>query len=782
MVPDDAHWRDWVMFALTAASEVWGGVAFIVVPFDSSSGTPLPLFHDIVRAYDPDHVVTLELSLQAWEDLYPGHIKIEGAEDEESRLRLIRSAGIFHADLAAERARAQVAQWCSPLRAARLRRKSEDLEVLRRIRLERGDRVETGALAPAPQPAGAVLAAARHWRSDEALMAAMRVGIATTEPDPRPEPPGELLPWLVYSEQDNEHAEALKWGEGELGESPERWFTSNQRLMQVTRGMNFDAYAMVVGNTLSDYALALAYDRLMGQAMWLSTELAEDKDRLRRQVAPRVQTVLTRLESGAQHLVLTSASESDELLKALAESLQRSDLEVYFESNGQRVLLKDDQDTLQVRRPDLSTGLVSFVLDEHVGAEVSLPMATTSDGSLEAMIGLETPVPVNLIFSSSSGHIPYWYVDATLEHDRIPRGRDVPASALVVDDGPYPQVNLRSSRDGVSFSPRSMGFVPSNALFASRIGRPRLRRPSMLAWVEAMARVNGLGVRLSDAGRRAELVRSRIGSRQDLLDLMTPDHLAMFRSFAPRPRRPGPGERDPDVVVVGLDPYLTFAGIRSQLSGLGTTECLDLVDRLVASRLLRRGLVLGCEECARPSFLGAERLGQQYECPQCGATNSLVSSRWRRQSAEPTWFYDLYSNLRELVDKNGDVVLMAADHLRAGARAYADVPELEFLDQESGKPVAEIDVVACVDGDVVVVEAKSKGSFGSRRRKPQSSKLMRVATALRAQRILLATTADAWSETDVELFRDVSSQTGPASVEISVVAGLGSPTSSPPLS
>lgn len=777
--PDDVRWRDWAMLALATAGEYWGGGAFILVPYDRTSGDASPFFAEVVRAYDPDHVVSLELPLQLWEDWYPGELKFSGVREEEERLRLIRIAGFGQTDFPAEHARWQVSTWCSPLRVSYAKSDTPTArETITTLKVKNLDRRQDGSLAPAPDRASmSRVAAAGHWRSDIGLLAALRVGVEVVEGSEPPEPTFDSLSWLVRPDGSRAPDDLVRTFRADNVGDPEFWF-QGQGLMQVTRGFNADGAALVIGDTGSDFALALAYDRIMGQGTWLSTSLVDDDEAFHRRIRPAVQTQITQLENRAQQLVITSYSIPHDALTELSERLQENEFEFEFEFTVEGHAAREERrrrETVHVRQAEIEGGFTSYVVDEHVGTEVALPVSTDADGSTESLVGLQTPIPTRLLFPDSSGHVPYWYVDVTFARSSTPTARDLPARALLVQDGPFAPVMIRASRAGMTLSPRSMGFVPAGALLMSRIGRPRLRAASMIAWVRAMALKGGLDVRLSDAGRRAELVRSRIGTRQNLLELVGPAYLPLLQAFAQRERRPRPGERDPDTVVVGLDPYLSFFAVQALLPLHDERECMDILDRLLNARLLRRGLILGCEECARPSFVDADRIGQLYECPQCGALNALVSARWKRHTPEPVWFYDLYSNLRELVGANGDVVLMAASELQRTSHTYQDAPELEFVDLETGSPVAEVDVVACVDDRVVLVEAKSNGSFGSRHRKGQAKKLMRVAEVLRADRLVLATTQPEWNPTDVAHLTQVGADAAPFPVQVDVVAGLGRP-------
>lgn len=773
MVADDEHWRDWAMRALTVASDYWGGGGFILVPYDRATGTPSPHFAEVVRAYDPDHVVTLEFSYAEYEDLYPGFITFDNVDDEEERVRIIRNAHGEVDDPAGRRARAIAATWCSPMRIRPSRdegtRRHETIVKLREA--DRSDRYQRGltvAVLPSPNQR---FAASTRWRSDAGMIAAARVGVATADPHDRPEPGFEVLGWTIAPTTDA--PDSLLWSTAHPGQSveqPDWWFRAGQGLIQISRGHLRDRAAVVVGDTGTDFALALAYDRIIGRGIWFTPALLDDDDAFKSRIRPAVWTLMSELEQNASNLAVCSTSATTRQIARVTERLQKPDYE--FERVGIRRQREAGRETVQTRFANVERGLLEYVIEEHLGTSVMLPMAEEEDGTLNAMTGLEAPVPSNLMYRVGSGKVPYWYVDVTLARDNAPRARDFPASGLTIEDGPFPQVNLRPSNDGVTFDPSSMGFVPGGALLPGRLGRPRLRSLSMRTWVEGMAELHGLGVRLSTPGRQAELVRRRLGSRRALFDLIGSPSLAMLRAFIPL-KRP-PEERHPDTVVLGLDPYLSWEAIDALLPG-EEGETVKTIDTLTSARLLRRGLIVNCVECGRPSFLDADKMGQQYECPQCASMNTLVSERWRK-GREARWFYDLYATFRELLAKHGEVPILASAALSAKTvRGYADTPELEFYELDGGKRVAEIDVVASTDREVVIVEAKSTDAFPHGKRAEQTVKLLRVAAVLRADRIVLATTESQWKQTDVEHVTREAGRVSPFPLRTEVLAGLGAP-------
>jgi hypothetical protein len=773
MIADDEHWRDWVMIALRAASDYWGGAGFILVPYDMVTGLAAAEFAEIVRTYDPDHVVTVTVPISQWEDWRPGYFRVEGVEDEEQRLQLLANAHWDEDGPAAQHARDEVAGWCSPMRGIRLGtedadRQMEEVTSIKPRTAADDARGFRSGLAPAPRPRqGARLAASGSWRSDLGLLAAMRVGVADAERKDRPEPT-DRPDWFMHPVGDA--PTSLIWNNEEIATTAStdlpRWFLAHQGLAQWTRGLLRDKIAVVVGDTARDFALALAYDRLIGLGVWLPTAMVDDET-FRHYTHPTLSSLISGLERAGERMVVTSTSIAPKLIAELVEKVRETHFPVLI--NDRRVRRRHE--TVEARLPDLSRGSLSYLANEHVGANISIPMSTTPDGTREALTGLETPIPTEPVHAPNSGWMPYWLVDVTMFRDSTPRGRDLPGNALAVADDPFPSVNIRATRDGVTFDPHSMGLVLGGAPLSGRIGRPRLRSLSMLAWIEAMAEPAELGVRLSSAGRLGELVRRRLGTRGDLLDLMKAENLPLLRAFTPLEKKPK--TRDPNVVVLNdLDPYLSIEAVDALFPG-DRSDAVALIDRLTAARLLRRGLILDCLECGRPSFYDADHLAQRFECSQCGASNELTSERWRK-TAEPRWFYDLYTAFRELLRTHGEVPLLAAARLRSQSpRGYADAPELEFYEMKSGKAIAEIDVIACGDGRLSVVEAKSNGTFGGTARLQQTEKLLRIAEVLKADQIVLATTTEHFNATDVLHAQTEGAKSSPFAVGIEVLASLG---------
>lgn len=351
--------------------------------------------------------------------------------------------------------------------------------------------------------------------------------------------------------------------------------------------------------------------------------------------------------------------------------------------------------------------------------------------------------------------LPPWIVDVVFDDAEMPTGRSVGPENLVVPTS-WPESVVRSSKFGIAVVAASHGFVESGAVKSRRLARPRLISLGMKSWAGAMAAERGLTVRSSLPGNNAEVVARRLGSRDALVDLVTgPMHpaLKLFagtdESISKRKRRLDtlpPEVRSLQPRWIGDMPYATVEAMRHAV-GLASAEPItDLLDRLTEADLVRRGLTVRCVDCGRESFVPVDRLGRTYECPRCSAVNVLVSARWGG-SVEPPWRYDLHNALRHVMTEHGDIPLMAAKHLEVSARRYVDVGELEFL--RSGAQIAEMDLIANVDGDVVIVEAKSSATLGGAKEAWRTAaKIAEVAYTLHADRVILATDQKSWKESD----------------------------------
>jgi hypothetical protein len=111
-------WQYWARLAIYAASQVWGGAGFILIPHRDGQVTPSLL--QAASAYDPDHVVLLRITVRHFELVRPGvqPLRLNGQLVTGSvREELIEKVGAAVIDdVPGEKARQAVAEVCSPYR------------------------------------------------------------------------------------------------------------------------------------------------------------------------------------------------------------------------------------------------------------------------------------------------------------------------------------------------------------------------------------------------------------------------------------------------------------------------------------------------------------------------------------------------------------------------------------------------------------------------------------------------------------------------------------------
>jgi hypothetical protein len=444
--------------------------------------------------------------------------------------------------------------------------------------------------------------------------------------------------------------------------------------------------------------------------------------------------------------------------------------------NG-RPVETDPGSVLMIRKPVLKRGLLMLALIDHLGERPAVPVFSDASGTLH----FQTPVasvlpevPEAMMPLDGSGS-PQWVVDVSLDSPQMPSGRGLHSKWVLEENEQAMTTLIRSSRAGISFLATTHGFVVNGTVIRSRLATPKIRQLGMYSWVQAMAEAEGCQVEYSRPGRFAALVASRLGSRERLIQIASGPLLPFLKEYVP-----GPLANDTDgafpahdgVELEGKNRFCTFRALKRLLPDTSWPQQRALVDELLEARLMRQGLVLGCEECAGVSFISIDELQQKFECKLCGAMNEIRLARWKSLSREPEWYYDLHRAFRSLLSANGDVVLLAADRLRSTAQNYADTAEVEFRSPSRPDLNFEIDVVAHVDGEVVVVEAKNNGSLGSGAGRTELiQKRFRAARLLHADRVQFATTANAWAAKDIKAVESIAQHEFPG-ISVEFVGGL----------
>ena len=748
-------WHYWARLAIYAASQVWGGAGFILVPHREGEVTPFLL--QAARAYDPDHVVLLRVMLRQFEAARPGvqQLLMDGkpVTGAERKRLLAQAGGMFRNDPAGEKARLVVAEVCSPYRE-RTPSGEAWFEEVTALNADGAAGYLTSVYGLAGVPGGSRLAAPADWGGPLGIAVAARCG-ALVEPVPADSP----------QMRDEERLDLIRWllSDGERGTPPYSavWHPSaavsvrpldletafdwgRHGLTVIQRGFAPGRPALVVaGDEAVDFALAFAWDRLYGRSLWLPSEWQPSPD-LSTSEMTAIRVELDNFGFDAGHtdgqVQLATTSLDPGKMTALADVLN-SPLVHSADPAGQ-----SDRASVRALRFDLSqVGLLAVA--GQFDQQFTVPVRKDADGVVMMM-----PSPVPAIedpdLARSAGL--QWHVDLELLGSAMPRGRGLDGHALFAPGENIHLTNVRSGRDAITYNAGRLDYVLAGTAPLSRLARPRLREPGLAEWARLLAGQSSLSFGLSPAGRHAEMLGQLWESRDGFVRSLTGRLLPVLRAFQVSQTQSTSAYPDGEGVVLlnGVrEGYLTFAGML-KFAGDGTSPATlrDDVDALAARGVVRRGLVLGCRTCGRPSFMAVENLAQVNQCPRCGTDNELARQQWRDPVEEPSWYYDLHPVARELLCDHGDVPLLLSRHLRSLSRRYDDAPELELRDA-AGSPVAEADLIAVSDDSLIIAEAKSNDTLGGKPREIRraAAKRVKLADVLQADQIILATTQQKWN-------------------------------------
>lgn len=739
-----ANWQSMFALALSAVSGLWGGYGFIYLP--RGAGRLHPALARILAAYDPDYLVDALWTHADAEAMEPGwharHVKGWPADPEESATALATLADqVVRGGLGEDVG----ASLCSPYLD---HNETRYVQVLSENSHGRGTHRVTEVLGE-NQPADFEV----PERLDPLLTLAL--GLRAGYPGKPPLPLGrgsedtaERLP-NEYVRYALSISEDRPWPGRDSDGRTTAWDLTRAGLVQIGKFRPTAQPVAVIGSAPEDFALAVALDRMYGATTWVPLEWTRDP-RLRWPLQESCYGLMNAGHSGGRPPIVTSISLSEEDLRAALDAMWPEPI---------RAVWGDDSDPQPGDR-ELPEIVAAEKLDlqepKHLACAGDYDLTFTSPARADGLGGFQFVLPVP-VFTPRSAELraaqrPFWEVDVEVYPPRMPAGRDLRAHAMLAGDEPYPAAGLRSGRDGISFSPASMLFVPGGATLEQSIAKPRLRVPGLRGWIEALAaqRRPGTTVRLSQAGRRAMILTRLWGSRsavaRDLLGLN--DFLREFRAS---------GNSDADAYPEGdgvrLSPaegYLTLDAAKRTLPAMKTDEIRDRLNHLLRINVLRRGLIVPCGECERRAFYRIDTVSEKNPCPRCGAV-AEVTAAWRSEGGEPQWFYDLHGAVRELLHQNGDVPFFAGMTLAASARNYEEVPELDFRDPGNGEP-DEIDIAAFRDGSVIIGEAKSVASLGTNKESNRTiQKLIRVSDLVGANEIVLATTEPGpWEQKDTD--------------------------------
>jgi hypothetical protein len=499
LVRASAGWIYDARLVLGTVSRVWGGAGQLVVPWRASSIHPVLL--DLVRSDDPDYLAVVPITFADWRTKDPGGYAswitvqpfVAEAADRQSAERAL-SAQLadepIGEDEAVEELVGRLSAVCSPHRWHDAAPRAEYLHPRQPVPGPLTDMQTLSPLQPADEPL---------WQLDLsgvdpalALMIETRTGTYNSvdglgevlQVPIRDEDLDALVSLAVlgdvgFTTWDLRNRFQQAFGGAMMGfpDNPDEnrrrltWTPfprSVTGLAELTSVDHIPHAVLVVGDSLDDYALALAYDRLSWRGSWLPTAMADRSHehfrRLRRAFSwlRRDRQINDLPQSG---LFLTSTTVDVGQLSQIAGDLTDGD------TGGTERLVA----AVQVVTPDQvpTPGRKLWGDPDRYDVRISVPVARDDSGAVELLTEVDLPTPSTI--DASAVHDLRWEVDIDVLGHRLPARAALGGSRLLADgDQPAFAAQVRAGADGVTVHSHSQGLVIAGSpLRLARADAPR---------------------------------------------------------------------------------------------------------------------------------------------------------------------------------------------------------------------------------------------------------------------------------------------------------------------
>ena len=750
---------DWIHMARSAVAvtaRIWGGSGGVVLPVrgDTAQGYVNRNLLPLLAHYDPDDVAGLLRTLADAAHADPAIVgwvtaryAVEG-EDEAATWSRLQSQ--LAGNPGWEGLATQIDAWCSPFKG--IPQDGRQFKAHHISHLEHGHS-SSGRLATVPSTPGDRTYALdlSQVAPEIALMVETRIG--AVHPDARPgldlvELPvaEEDVPALVHLAvsgrpwagwQPSQSPPDMDGGPGELrvedflSSTP---FACAARWTTRLTSPSSQPVVWVVGDTPEDHALAVLCDRLYEHAAWIPTSVLAESSPFARMVKTAMRTFQSMGRNSQDPLLLTSVSQPLEWLTALADDFNTPLASVTLHSNGGPSIPFALPQLQAVPAAHLSQYEKTSMITDPVHHRITrrTPVAHEA-GSIDLLTPLDLP-PVEAV--KHLGPDVHWCVDVLMSGHALPARAEVSSATLTEKTRGIPDTIARTIRDGVSFISANMGFATPN----DRYARPLLRFPSPDRIFQEIAQARGATVQRSSAGRRAAIAVGMWGSLEALAADLSGPTRDVLNAFLP-PAKKRDGNYGPGYAIRG-NGYVALEDIQRVLRDDTWDAARDIADRLLATKALRRGLLLICERCHYEAFYRTELIGEAFDCEACGHTSALRRGRWYGKDSEPCWYYALDQVVRDLLVQNGDVPILAAHQRAQGSYSVLWSPELEVTDDIGS---IELDLCLIVNGKIIIGEAKSNNTLkAGKGTQEAAARLVHAASLLSADEIILATSTSSW--------------------------------------
>jgi len=505
----------------------------------------------------------------------------------------------------------------------------------------------------------------------------------------------------------------------------------------VKSSLLYGPMTVVAGETLSDFCLYYSLARLRPPVLWLphtffKSEAANSGsttlfDLFAGSLKARLREIVTTPKA-----IFNSYSLDAKQLESLREDLDRA------RGFSMETLKETGEVSFDIRR------FVSHPIRMFESGNASRPTSLIVDNSLEIEL-FETPKPKH--YPKLDPHEHRWITDVIVSGHYLPRNPILGEWAIR-----SPILGTYGARIGsgtFSYFCPNIGYAGGD--IDSVLVRPTLFVPSPIQIFERIFWSIGYESKLSDKGLFAQEAVSKFGGLEELGSfLQEPLSRELLFKFLDRSKTANLS--NDGCLLKDQRRYLPFPCISKILGGDAAGQ--KTIESLISRGILHRGCIFKCRSCRNADWFALDEFSQTFRCKRCGATQFASSETYWYGEYEPGWFYKLDEIIYQYLAHNGYVSSLALEYMRKKSEdsfLFTGDLELVKLGSTSQKPEFELDIVAVVDGDIVLGEAKKPDKLENK----EIKKYEYLARKIGAKKLVFVTFAEMWSDETLTLIKNI---------------------------
>jgi hypothetical protein len=419
-------------------------------------------------------------------------------------------------------------------------------------------------------------------------------------------------------------------------------------------------------------------------------------------------------------------------------SLQKDELDELLGQLNRGSFIRTDDLTSQIR-VDLNVGdLLAHPLRAFETAPRPTMLEVRESTEMELF---ETPKPKS--FPNIQPYEHRWITDVTIAGHYLPRNSNL--GEWVIKSPILGRHGARVGSDGtLSYFCPNIGYVGGDV--DSILVRPTIFVPSAMELFQKLSASIGYEAKLSDIGFFAQHTISKFGDLDALARFLS-DALArtlLFKFLDENEK----GSALEGWLLKDQRRYLTLPAVTKILGSDGISQ--KTLDLLNSKGILYRGCIFKCLACRNADWFGLDEFSQEFKCKRCGKTQQVTHDNYLYAEHEPGWCYKLDEIIYQFLKKNGHVGVLALACLKGRTnRSFLFTSDLELTKKGATdqKPALEVDILAVLDGELALGEAKKGNRLGNTAAAERRviKKYCRIAKALVAKKLVFATFSDSWS-------------------------------------